>query len=291
VAKKSDIKEKTSFSELDEIISSEFSELVDISKTDNDVKNWFSLGNYALNYACSKRLTGGIPSGRITSFWGLSSTGKSLLMAGLAKDPQVDMVVVLSAEGGGISKSIFDFIGAPVDKVRYLPVTTFTNYRVSKENASIEEIVDKDMPMNLETDKYIYHKGLINIMKKFISQIEHKGVNSNIVILLDSIANVKSVREFAGTCFVGDTLVKTATGFKKIKDVTVGEEVLTHLNSYKRVEEKKEFIDKKEIIEIETENGIIEVTPEHPFLVRRDGKTQWIEAGELSIEDELLKII
>ena len=70
VAKKSDIKEKTSFSELDEIIGSEFSELVDISKTDNDVKNWFSLGNYALNYACSKRLTGGIPSGRITSFWG-----------------------------------------------------------------------------------------------------------------------------------------------------------------------------------------------------------------------------
>lgn len=203
MAKKSDIKEKTSFSELDEIIGSEFSELVDISKTDNDVKNWFSLGNYALNYACSKRLTGGIPSGRISSFWGLSSTGKSLLMAGLAKDPHVDMVVVLSAEGGGISKSIFDFIGAPVDKVRYLPVTTFTNYRVSKENASIEEITDKDMPMKLETDKYIYHKGLINIMKKFIAQIEYKGVNSNIVILLDSIANVKSVREFAGTSDMG----------------------------------------------------------------------------------------
>lgn len=203
MAKKNEIKEKTSFSELDELIGSEFSELVDISKVDNDVKNWFSLGNYALNYACSKKFLGGIPSGRITSFWGLSSTGKSLLMAGLAKDPQVDMVVVLSAEGGGITKSIFDFIGAPVDKVRYLPITTFTNYKVSKEDGTIEEVTDKDLPAKLDTEKYIYHKGLINLMKKFIAQVEYKGVNSNIVILLDSIANVKSVRELAGTSDMG----------------------------------------------------------------------------------------
>lgn len=201
--KNEEVKTKTSFSELDELIGSEFSELVDISKVDNDVKNWFSLGNYALNYACSKRLRGAIPSGRISSFWGLSSTGKSLLMAGLAKDPQVDMVVVLSCEGGGISRSIFDFIGAPIDKVRYLPVTTFTNYRVSKEKGDIEEVSDKDMPEKLDTDKYIYHKGLINIMKKFIAQIEYKKVNSNIVILLDSIANVKSVREFTGVSDMG----------------------------------------------------------------------------------------
>lgn len=195
--------EKTSFSELDSLIGEEFSELIDISKVDNDVKDWFSLGNYALNYACSKRLTGAVPSGRITSFWGLSSTGKSLLMAGLAKDPNVDMVIVISCEGGGISKSIFDFIGAPVEKVRYLPVTTFTNYKVSKEDGSIEEVTDKDLPAKLDTDKYVYHKGLINIMKKFISQIEYKGVKSNIVILLDSIANVKSVREFTGTQDMG----------------------------------------------------------------------------------------
>ena len=201
--KKDDVIEKTSFSELDKLIGEEFSELVDISKVDNDVKNWFDLGNYALNYACSKRLTGGIPSGRITSFWGLSSTGKSLLMAGVAKDPSVDMVVVLSCEGGGISKSIFDFIGAPIDKVRYLPVTTFTNYKVSKENGSIEEVTDKDLPAKLETDKFIYHKGLISIMKKFIANIEYKGVKSNIVILLDSIANIKSVREFSGTQDMG----------------------------------------------------------------------------------------
>lgn len=194
---------KTSFSELDELIGEEFSDMIDISKVDNNVKDWFSLGNYALNYACSKKLTGGIPSGRITSFWGQSSTGKSLLMAQLAKDPNVDMVVVLSCEGGGISRSIFEFIGAPIEKVRYLPVTTFTNYKVSKTDGKIEEVVDKDMPANLDTDKYVYHKGLITIMKKFISQIEHKGVKSNIVILLDSIANVKSVRELSGTQDMG----------------------------------------------------------------------------------------
>lgn len=194
---------KTSFSDLDILIGEEFSDMIDISKVDNNVKDWFSLGNYALNYACSKRLTGAVPSGRITSFWGQSSTGKSLLMAQLAKDDNVDMVVVLSCEGGGISRSIFEFIGAPIEKVRYLPVSTFTNYKVSKENGKIEEVVDKDMPANLDTEKYAYHKGLISIIKKFISQIEHKGVKSNIVILLDSISNVKSVRELSGVQDMG----------------------------------------------------------------------------------------
>lgn len=276
---------------LDDIINKEFSEFVDISKEDNDVKYHLDIGNYALNYACSKNLRKGVPCGRVTSLFGLSSTGKSLIMAGLAKDPQVDMVLVLSAEGGGISKSIFDFVNAPINKVRYTPVTTFTSYRVDKESGKIEEVSDKEIPAKLETEKYIYHKGLIYILKKFINQLEYNKIDSRVLILLDSMANIKSVRELGGTCFVGDTLVRTATGFKKIKDINVGEEVLTHLNSYKKVEEKKEFLDKKEILEIETETGIIEVTPEHPFLVRRDGKIQWVEAGELSIEDELLKIV
>lgn len=188
---------------LDDIINKEFSEFVDISKEDNDVKYHLDIGNYALNYACSKNLRKGVPCGRVTSLFGLSATGKSLIMAGLAKDPQVDMVLVLSAEGGGISKSIFDFVNAPINKVRYTPVTTFTSYRVDKESGKIEEVSDKEIPAKLETEKYIYHKGLIYILKKFINQLEYNKIDSRVLILLDSMANIKSVREMGGVQDMG----------------------------------------------------------------------------------------
>ena len=36
-------------------------------------------------------------------------------------------------------------------------------------------------------------------------------------------------------CFVGDTLITTERGYKEIRDVEVGDKVLTHNNKFKRV--------------------------------------------------------
>ena len=41
-------------------------------------------------------------------------------------------------------------------------------------------------------------------------------------------------------CFIGETLVFTENGYKKIRDVKVGDKVLTHTNTYKEVEEVME---------------------------------------------------
>jgi len=62
IGKKSKIKEGAStFDILDDLIQSQFDEVVDLSKVDGKVKNWYDTGIYALNYAMSKHLMYGIP--------------------------------------------------------------------------------------------------------------------------------------------------------------------------------------------------------------------------------------
>lgn len=286
--KKEEVASDNSLSDFDRMINEQFAEVKDMSKEETAVKSFIDTGNYALNYACSKKLRGGIPVGRISSFWGRSGTGKSLLMAGLCKDQQIDRVFVLSGEGGGITEELFDFIGAPKEKVRYIPVSTTGNYRINKENGKIEEVADKDMPDKLDTPAYIYKRGAILLMKMILNQLEYSGNKTKVLILLDSISILKSVRAFSGGCFVAGTLVDTDKGKIPIEEVKKGDSVLTHLNSYNKVLEAKSF--EKEIYELEINGEKIETTAEHPFLIKRDEKLQWVEAQNLNTTDEVMSL-
>ena len=73
---------------LDDLINSEFTEMQDLSKEDDSVKEWIDSGNYALNYVCSKNFYHAYPVGQITAFYGQSGTGKSMLPAIASKDPK-----------------------------------------------------------------------------------------------------------------------------------------------------------------------------------------------------------
>ena len=70
-------------------------------------------------------------------------------------------------------------------------------------------------------------------------------------------------------CFAGETLVLTKEGYKKIKDVKIGDFVLTHQNTYEKV--TNVFSQgRKNIIEIRAMNfDSIKTTLNHKFLVRR----------------------
>lgn len=198
-------KSKEGTSEIDKIIEDEFFELQDIS-TGKELEPTYHLdtGNYALNYVCSKNLKWGVPSGRISSFVGLSGVGKSLILANLIKDENIKETIIISSEGGGLTQSLLKFVGVPAGKkIRIVPIQTFTSYSVNKENGKIEEVSDKDLPASTETDKFIYHKGLNTWIKKFLYQVEFRGIKDNILILIDSLANIKSVRELSGTADFG----------------------------------------------------------------------------------------
>lgn len=198
MAKKATAVSADAFSDLDEIINKEFEGLTDLSKVDTTVNTWYDFGVYALNYISSKNLFQGVPAGRITSIKGRSGVGKSLLLAQIVKDPKVEKVIAIGSEGGGLSVELFNFVGASLEKIRLQSFNTFSSYRINKKNGDIEEVYDAKFPVKKDTEEYVYVEGATRFLKRFINAIEFKDIKSNIVILMDSLANFKSVRELNG---------------------------------------------------------------------------------------------
>lgn len=207
---------ENSFSEIDKVIAKEFGDLVDLSKVDTKVHTWFDTGVYALNYICSKSLFRGVPAGRVTSIDGLVGTGKSLLVANLMKDPKVDYILIVETEGGGNSAELMEFAGVDLKKVRIFKTNTFENYRIKKKDSKIEIINDNDFPKdkNKNTTEHIYHEGATRLIRRFINTIEFNNINKNILVVMDSLGNLTSVRDFSGTPDTGAKGKAVATFFR-----------------------------------------------------------------------------
>ena len=198
--------EETSFTEIDRIISNEFKNLIDLSKVDTKVKTWLDIGVYALNYICSKNIFGAIPVGRVSSIDGLTGTGKSLLVSSLMKDPQIDYILLIETEGGGNSAELLEFAGVDLKKVRVIKVNTFENYKISKKTSKVEEIADNKFPTTLKgmnTPDSVFKEGATRLIRRFINAIEFNNISKNILIIMDSLGNISSVRDFSGTSDMG----------------------------------------------------------------------------------------
>lgn len=101
------------------------------------------------------------------------------------------------------------------------------------------------------------------------------------------------------SCFTGHMKIQTDKGVKKIKDIELGDKVLTHKGNYKEVINKFEFSDNNEFIKINN----IECTPNHEFYVCNKSDINkinennyqeycfWKEAKDLNEEYMILKII
>lgn len=90
-------------------------------------------------------------------------------------------------------------------------------------------------------------------------------------------------------CFAGDTLVWTPDGEKKIKDIQIGDKVMS-INIEKDIIEPREITklvnhEEEEILVIATEDDIIEATGSHPFYEKSKGKAN---ARILEVGDELM---
>jgi RecA/RadA recombinase len=190
----------STFSILDDLIQKQFDKVVDLSKVDGKVKNWYDTGIYSLNYAMSKNLKYGIPAGRITSYTGLAGTGKSLLAASAMKDPQLDIILLIETEGGGHAKELIEFAGVDSNKVRILKANTFACYKINKKNSKIEEISDDKFPVTRDTPEYLYVEGATRMIKRFIHALDFtpKLKEAKILMVLDSLGNLSSVRELSG---------------------------------------------------------------------------------------------
>jgi len=202
-AKKKEKEVAENVSVFDSIIEQEFTEMQDLSKVDDTVDYYVDTGNWALNYLCSKKLRGGYPGGRISNLWGLSGTGKSLMPAVASRAKQwnnvdfyqFDRIVLIDSEGGGTGLGLFKFVDAPLDRVRYVNISTLDSYRVANDNPDkMEAINDRDVPSKLVTEKYTYVRGLLCYLKKLVYAMKYRGSKEKILIIVDSISNMKPFR-------------------------------------------------------------------------------------------------
>src|SRR5690606_26924341 len=97
-------------------------------------------------------------------------------------------------------------------------------------------------------------------------------------------------------CFVnGKVKVFTVSGYKQIKDIKVGDFVLTHKGRFRAVTNTLEHYTKRykgEVVRIRYSNKkgkskTLEVTPDHKFLTQRG----WVRADELTKNDTLKLLV
>jgi len=89
-------------------------------------------------------------------------------------------------------------------------------------------------------------------------------------------------------CVVGDTLIATLQGDRCIKDLVMGDFVLTHLDRFMRVTSTM-FQLPDNTLEIRTQNTTLKITADHPVLTQRGGAHRWVLAGDLTTSDHVMK--
>ena len=97
---------------------------------------------------------------------------------------------------------------------------------------------------------------------------------------------------YSSPCFVAGTLIQTKEGFKNIEDISVGDYVLTHTNTYKKVMETyvKECYDDLCEIKLYGLDKPVVCTKNHPFYTYRDGEFKWIMAEDLNSLDFIAQV-
>jgi DNA polymerase-3 subunit alpha len=92
-------------------------------------------------------------------------------------------------------------------------------------------------------------------------------------------------------CFIPETKVQCKNGLKAIKNVTLEDEVLSYDGKYHEVTNLLVYDIDEEIVEIEMEDGRkISCTLDHKIHVKRNGILVFVEAGNLTENDEIFDI-
>jgi len=118
-----------------------------------------------------------------------------------------------------------------------------------------------------------------------------RGTNGTSNGIIPMLRVFNETARYVDQCFVEDTLILTSNGNKEIKKINEGDKVITSDGKLNRVVKNKSFKYTGEIIQIETQKGIIEVTKDHPFLCVRDvSENDTTESLRAKIKNGILDI-
>lgn len=103
---------------------------------------------------------------------------------------------------------------------------------------------------------------------------------------------LRSLRGWGSACFTESAPVYTKEGVKKITEVKIGDEVLTHEGRYRKVYELTGRNYTGDLYTIRAKGQRrIECTADHPFYIMRDDSYQWITAKDVKEGDYFLQSI
>lgn len=144
-----------------------FAEILE-NDTTSEIKEWISTGSAALNAIISGDCNKGIPAGRVTTFCGLSGTGKSLvagLISGNAQKKGYDIIWFDSEFAS--DKITLERLGIDASNLVKIPIATLEEFKTQ--------------------------------VFKIISLYETKFTDRKALIVLDSLGNLASQKELDDT--------------------------------------------------------------------------------------------
>ena len=248
-----------------------------------------------LNVALSGKWEGGLSSG-ITILAGPSRNGKTyigliLVKAYLEKYP--DAVCVFLDSELGASKMYFDRLGIDTARIIHIPLTNIeeakfqcvkifeglsTNDHCMFFFDSIGNLASKKELDDAQNEKSVADMSRAKQLKSFFRIITPYVNLKNVPFV--GINHTYQTTDFfpqevmGGGCLEGSTLIKTEQGLKEIKNIFVGEKVLTK-NGYNEVEHvfTPDELGVKECYKITFEDGLeVICSAEHKFLVENEWK-------------------
>jgi len=105
------------------------------NNTFSEVDEWISTGNYLLNAQISGTLFGGIPNTRSLGVMGDPGTGKSFFCLNVVREAQkIGYDVIYCDTEGAIDKSNAANFGIDLNKIRYQPVQTVSQFQTFVAN-------------------------------------------------------------------------------------------------------------------------------------------------------------
>jgi len=135
----------------------------------SEVDEWISTGNYLLNAQISGSLFGGIPNTRSLGVMGDPGTGKSFFCLNVVREAQKQGYdVVYCDTEGAIDKSSAKNFGIDLNKIRYQPIQTVSQFQTFVSN-------------------------LLELVKK----AKTAGENPKILLVLDSLGMLSTDKELS----------------------------------------------------------------------------------------------
>ena len=285
----------------------------------SNIQEWISTGNYILNACMSGDIYKAVPTGRIVTFSGTSGAGKSFLACSCCREAQkLGYIPIYLDSEGAIDSDFVRRLGVDPTKLIIKKVNTImeTSQFIANLCNKLQEQQDKygqhdkviivlDSLGNLTSEKEREDtlsgsqkadftkakdtKAMFRVCATPIAKLQIPWIVVNHVY--QSMSFIPQNIQAMG-CLRPDEKIITNNGIKQMKDIVVGDKVLSHDNEYHDVEKVWHF--KKPTYTFTFDNGeTITCSNTHRFLINPDKPeldSSWKVVSELNENDEIYAI-